>query len=108
MSRGTKAVILAAGLGTRMRKTDAAAKTCLKALTPIGRPFLGYVLSVCADAGITDVCLVIRPEHAVLRSYYGEAVDANGCGSTLRSSRWRSAPPMRCVRRKHSRMVSSS
>ena len=56
-----KAVILARGLGTRMRKSDAdaaldakqaaAAETGIKALIPIDRPFLDYVLHVIAQAG---------------------------------------------------------
>jgi glucose-1-phosphate thymidylyltransferase len=76
----TKAVILARGLGTRMRKEDetahlgaeqaAAAGIGLKAMIPIGRPFLDYVLSALADAGLTDVCLVIGPEHQQVRDYY--------------------------------------
>lgn len=75
------AVILARGLGTRMRRRadgvslagDQArvADTGLKALIPVGRPFLDYVLSGLADAGIRDVCLVIGPEHTVVREYYG-------------------------------------
>ena len=64
----TRAVILARGLGTRMRRSDAeadlsddqaaVAATGVKALIPIGRPFLDYVLSALADAGIVSVCLV--------------------------------------------------
>ncbi|MEP6906252.1 MAG: nucleotidyltransferase family protein, partial [Gemmatimonadales bacterium] len=75
-----KVVILARGLGTRMRKADddaalgpeqaAAADTGLKAMIPIGRPFLDYLLSALADAGFTEVCLVIGPEHARVRDYY--------------------------------------
>ena len=75
------AVILARGLGTRMRRADAAAAlaeeqarvadTGVKAMIPIGRPFLDYVLSGLADAGIADVCLVIGPEHDAVRAYYG-------------------------------------
>ena len=63
-----------------MRKIDAtsalspdqaaAADAGLKAMIPIGRPFLDYVLSALADAGFTDVCLVIGPEHARVRDYY--------------------------------------
>src|SRR5688500_11821550 len=77
----TKAVILARGLGTRMRavdssaaldaKTSAVADTGLKAMIPIGRPFLDYLLSALADAGFTDVCLVIGPEHTPVRDHYG-------------------------------------
>jgi dTDP-glucose pyrophosphorylase len=76
----TKAVILARGLGSRMRTDDAsvalsaeqasAADRGLKALIPVGRPFLDYVLSGLADAGVVDVCLVIGPEHEQVRRYY--------------------------------------
>lgn len=77
-----KAVILARGLGSRMRKADesaaidatqsAAADKGVKAMIPIGRPFLDYILSALADAGYTKVCLVIGPEHDVVREYYGK------------------------------------
>ena len=76
----TKVVILARGLGTRMRKADesarlagdqaAAASLGIKAMIPIGRPFLDYVLTEVADAGFTDVCLVIGPEHQAVRDHY--------------------------------------
>lgn len=79
-SMTTRAVILARGLGTRMRKADSAARmsgdqaqvasTGVKALIPIGRPFLDYVLSALADAGVHRVCLVIGPEHDLLRRRY--------------------------------------
>lgn len=77
----TRAVILARGLGTRMRATDAdatldagqakAADTGVKGMIPIGRPFLDFVISALADAGIREVCLVIGPEHQAMRDYYG-------------------------------------
>jgi dTDP-glucose pyrophosphorylase len=80
MGKVAKAVIMARGLGTRMRKSDesaalnseqsAAAGTGIKAMIPIGRPFLDYVLSGLADAGFSDVCLVIGSEHQVIRDYY--------------------------------------
>lgn len=76
----TKAVILARGLGTRMRAADssssldaataAVADSGLKAMIPVGRPFLDYVLSALADAGFTDACLVIGPEHDAVRERY--------------------------------------
>jgi dTDP-glucose pyrophosphorylase len=82
-----KAVILARGLGTRMRKQDesaelsheqqAVASTGVKALIPIDRPFLDYVLTALADAGFRRICLVIGPEHGELRRYYGEALQYN-------------------------------
>ena len=74
------AVILARGLGTRMRKSDpgvslaneqnAAADLGMKGMIPIGRPFLDYVLSALADAGFTRACLVIGPEHQGVVEYY--------------------------------------
>ena len=78
----TQAVILAAGLGTRMRREAeqgpalsaeqrAAAASGAKAMMPLGaRPFLDYVLSALADAGITDVVLVIGPQQHQLREYF--------------------------------------
>jgi len=76
----TKAVILARGLGKRMRQADeratidatqaAVADQGIKAMIPIGRPFLDYVLSALANAGCTDICLVIGPEHSAVREYY--------------------------------------
>jgi dTDP-glucose pyrophosphorylase len=75
-----KAVVLARGLGKRMRERDAAAALSreqasvadsgLKAMIPIGRPFLDYALSALADAGFRRVCLVIGPEHDAVRAYY--------------------------------------
>jgi dTDP-glucose pyrophosphorylase len=75
-----KAVILARGLGTRMRRADGAAaldehqrsvaETGVKALIPIGRPFLDYVLSALADAGYRRACLVVAPDHDAIRQYY--------------------------------------
>jgi dTDP-glucose pyrophosphorylase len=75
-----KVVIPARGLGTRMKKQDgssglnaaqsAAADAGMKAMIPIKRPFLDYVLSGLADAGYEEVCLVIGPEHGAIREYY--------------------------------------
>jgi glucose-1-phosphate thymidylyltransferase len=76
-----KAVVLAAGLGSRMRRPDpgadldaaqrAAADLGLKALVPIGgRPFLDYALSGLADAGIRDVGLVVGPSTRAIRDRY--------------------------------------
>ena len=76
----TRAVILARGLGTRMRREDAGAQvdaeqaavadTGVKAMIPVGRPFLDFALSALADAGIEEVCLVVAPEHDLLRDRY--------------------------------------
>lgn len=79
-----KLVVLARGLGTRMRRRDgsavlpqqqaAVADTGVKALIPIRRPFLDYVLSAAAEAELRRVCLVVGPEHDALRDYYGRQV----------------------------------
>ncbi len=79
----SKCVILARGLGTRMRSGDsgtqldpaqsAAASAGVKAMIPVGRPFLDYGLCALADAGFRHICLVIGPEHSVVRQYYGRA-----------------------------------
>ncbi|MFZ0211867.1 MAG: nucleotidyltransferase family protein [Candidatus Acidiferrales bacterium] len=78
-----KAVILARGLGKRMRSSDSsahlaadqsrAADAGMKAMIPIGRPFLDFVLSALADAGFTEACLVVGPEHTAIREYYASA-----------------------------------
>lgn len=76
-----KAVILARGLGTRMqrpgdgtlsREQEAAATTGAKVMMPLagGRPFLDFCLSALADAGFTDACLVVGPEHDAIRHHY--------------------------------------
>ena len=82
MAETDKAVILARGLGTRMQAADddadlnrqeaAAADTGVKALIPIGRPFLDYVLTGLSQAGFRRVCLVVAPDHEAFRRYYQE------------------------------------
>ncbi len=76
----TKAVVLARGLGTRMRREDAGAALDdaqaavaargVKAMIPIGRPFLDFALSALADAGCTDVCVVVAPGPNEIRDHY--------------------------------------
>lgn len=75
-----KAVLLARGLGSRMKHDDAArlsdtqaaaAASGAKGMMPIGtRPFLDYVLSALADAGCDSVCLVVAPDHSAIRDHY--------------------------------------
>jgi dTDP-glucose pyrophosphorylase len=78
-----KAVVLARGLGTRMRAADpdarltdrqrAAADAGLKVMIPVnGRPFLDYVLSALADAGVAEVALIVAPDHDEVRRHYAE------------------------------------
>ena len=80
MTTASRAVILARGLGTRMRRAAegsalspaqaAMADRGLKALVPVGRPFLDYVLESLADAGLDRVCLVVAPDHEPIRRRY--------------------------------------
>lgn len=74
-------VVLAAGRGTRMQadapgvrldegQREAAARG-LKGLIPFhGEPYLSYVLSALADAGVGDVVLVVRPGEDPIRAHY--------------------------------------
>jgi len=77
----TRAVVLARGLGTRMRVPDPAAHLTegqrraadagSKMMIPVhGRPFLDYVLSALADAGVSEVALVVAPAHDEIRDHY--------------------------------------
>lgn len=76
----TKAVVMARGLGSRMRRdADAtlapeqaeAAASGAKAMMPVGeRPFLDHSLSRLAASGITDVCLVVAPDDEAIRAHY--------------------------------------
>jgi glucose-1-phosphate thymidylyltransferase len=116
----TRAVILARGLGTRMRRTDgvtplsdaqaAVADTGVKGLVPVGRPFLDYAISALADAGIRDVCLVVAPAHDALHERYGSgqfsrvrigfAVQAEPRGTAdavLAAERWTAGEPFLVV-----------
>src|SRR5262245_55781630 len=76
-----RAVVLARGLGRRMRAADAgallddqqrrAADAGLKGMMPIGsRPFLDYILSSLADAGMREAVLVVAPDHEMVRRRY--------------------------------------
>ena len=79
-----RALVLARGLGSRMRSDGggaaldpaqrAAADAGMKAFMPVGRPFLDYILSSLADAGLTRIGVVIGPEHEVVRRYYQREV----------------------------------
>jgi glucose-1-phosphate thymidylyltransferase len=80
--RATTAVLLARGLGTRMRHHDpsatlsadqrAVAGRGLKAMIPdrAGRPFMSHILAGLADAGVERVVLIVAPDHAEIRDYY--------------------------------------
>jgi glucose-1-phosphate thymidylyltransferase len=74
-----KTVVLAAGRGTRMRREQRSVKLTanqlevagsgLKAMMPVGRPFIDYVLSGLADAGYRRACVVTGPDHSILQDH---------------------------------------
>ena len=78
--RATTAVILARGLGTRMKADDgvplsdaqrAAAAAGAKGLMPVnGHPLLDYVLHELAEGGVTDVVFVVAPGEGAIRGRY--------------------------------------
>jgi glucose-1-phosphate thymidylyltransferase len=78
----TTAVVLARGLGSRMRKEGGTALTAAqaaaaasghKALMPIGEHrLIDYALSALADAGIRRAVLVVAPEHEEFSRHLAE------------------------------------
>lgn len=78
-----KAVILARGMGKRMRssvgqasldpRVEKFARLGWKPFIPIsGKPFVYQQLRVLARLGISEVCLVVGPEHLELKDYFDE------------------------------------
>ena len=76
----TKAVILARGLGTRMRADNGAGLTAdqerfadvgIKALIPVagGKTLLEMIVENLESAGFCEICLVIGPEHGAIRDF---------------------------------------
>ena len=64
-----KAIILAAGQGTRMCSATP------KVLHPImGKPFLQYVPEACIKAGISDITIVVGNDGDAIKSVLGESV----------------------------------
>ncbi len=78
-----------------------------KAMIPVhGRPFLDYVVSALADAGIAGVALIVAPEHDDIRRHYAEhppsrvaldfVVQAEALGTAnavLAAERWAGGAP---------------
>lgn len=85
--RATLAVILARGLGTRLRADDGAALDAaqrsaadagVKGLVPVaGYPLLDYALHALADGGVRDVVFVVPPGDSPLRRRYDEEAVPN-------------------------------
>jgi glucose-1-phosphate thymidylyltransferase len=74
------AVVLARGLGTRMRRDEGAALTSAqraaassgaKALMPVGRhALIDHIVSALADAGLSRAVLVVPPDHGAFVSHF--------------------------------------
>ncbi len=76
MSRVTKAVILAAGRGTRMKElTDELPKPMVAVK---GRPILESIVRGLVANGVTDILIVIGYRKEVIIDYFGEGSDF-GC-----------------------------
>lgn len=57
--------------GTKLDgRQGAAASAGTKGLIDVGRPFLDFVISGLADAGVTEVCLVVAPGANPFRDHY--------------------------------------
>ncbi|MDA1313306.1 MAG: sugar phosphate nucleotidyltransferase [Acidobacteria bacterium] len=64
----TKAVILAAGRGTRMKGLTA---DCPKPMLPLnGRPMLCHVIEAMEAAGVTEILLIVGYKAAMVESYF--------------------------------------
>ena len=65
-----KAVVLAAGRGTRMKSLT---QDCPKPLLPLnGRPILAHLMDRFAKAGIDRVCIVIGYRGEMIREYFAD------------------------------------
>jgi glucose-1-phosphate thymidylyltransferase len=49
---------------------ESAARAGAKAMMPVGRPFVEFVLSALADSGIVDVILVVAPADVAIREHF--------------------------------------
>ncbi len=65
----TEAVVLAGGLGTRLRSVVSEVP---KAMAPIaGQPFLGYLLRFLSGQGMERVVLAVGYRHEIIRAAFG-------------------------------------
>lgn len=75
MAQVRKALILAAGLGTRMLP---ATKAVPKELLPVvDRPLIQYAVEECVEAGIEHVIIVLGPGKEAIRDFFGEHTRAD-------------------------------
>jgi UTP--glucose-1-phosphate uridylyltransferase len=86
-----KAVVPAAGLGTRLRPlTDVLPKELL----PVGRkPVLAHIAAELRGAGITDALFIVSDRKPQIRAFFGDTFPCNGEGDPEQ----RLLPPLRCA-----------
>jgi UTP--glucose-1-phosphate uridylyltransferase len=85
-----KAVIPAAGMGTRLRPLTNAFP---KELLPIGRkPVLAHIAAELRGAGITDALFIVSERKPQIRSYFGDMYR----GETTDAPGQAELPPLRC------------
>jgi UTP--glucose-1-phosphate uridylyltransferase len=83
-----KAVLPAAGLGTRLRPLTRALP---KELLPIGRrPVLAHIAAELRTAGITEALFIVSEQKPQIRAYFGEAYRGEVTDEA------RDLPPLRC------------
>lgn len=70
MSQITKAVLLAAGKGTRMKElTDDLPKPMLEVR---GKPILLHIIEGLRGAGVTDFCIIVGYKAEIVREFFGD------------------------------------
>jgi choline kinase len=87
MSNVSKAVILIAGQGSRLRGAD---KTLLKPIVPLlGRPLISYTLNALGSAGINTVHFVVGYEGERMMAEIGQLIPSGMSGSFIENRDWR-------------------
>ncbi len=71
----TKAVLLAAGRGTRMRELTLDVPKPM--LTVRDKPILGHIITGLAEAGVTDVLVVVGYRADVVQNFFGDGTSHN-------------------------------
>ena len=87
MKRPTEAVILMAGSGSRLRRSE---KSFLKPLVPIlGRPLIHYLVDQLSEAGIRKLTFIVGYEAARLRAAVTELTEPSLDVRFIENPEWR-------------------
>lgn len=96
LKRITKAVIPAAGKGTRLHPLT---KAIPKELVPLGRrPVLEYVVEEAVSSGVTDILFVISREKTAIRTHFGDGADGVSFYYTFQDEQRGLADAIYCAR----------